>query len=291
MWGHQTEVSVLSKMSQVKEPILTIDGLIRPWGVALNQRGEVVVTEWDGHCISVFNTGGEKLRSFGSFGSGEGEFKYPSGVALDGEGSIIVADNVNHCIKKLTQEGQFIELACTEEGKPFQSDFPRGVTYNTTCEKVYMISDSQGAQILNADLSFSSSFGSKGSDKGELDNAHDISCDSTGNVYITDTTNHRIQVFTAEGRFLRMFGRSGDGRGELYFPICISIDSSDRVYVSDNNHRVSVFTSEGQFITSFGRKGKGPGETTHPRGLAVDASGMVYLCDSNNHRIQVFHSY
>ena len=41
-------------------------------GVAINQRGEVVVTECDGHCVSVFSPSGEKLRSFGTHSSGQG---------------------------------------------------------------------------------------------------------------------------------------------------------------------------------------------------------------------------
>ena len=33
--------------------------------------------------------------------------------------------------------------------------------------------------------------------------------DSTGNVFVADTHNYRIQVFTAEGEFLRKFGKNG----------------------------------------------------------------------------------
>ena len=46
-----------------------------PWGVAINQRGEVVVTEWGGHRVSVFSPSGEKLRWFGTCGSGQGQFR------------------------------------------------------------------------------------------------------------------------------------------------------------------------------------------------------------------------
>ncbi len=68
-------------------------------------------------------------------------------------------------------------------------------------------------QVLNSDLTFSSSFGKYGSGKGQFDDPHDIACDRTGKVYVADRDNDRIQILTAEGKFFRMFG---EGRGELY---------------------------------------------------------------------------
>ena len=83
----------------------------------------------------------------------------------------------------------------------------------------------QRVQVLNSDLTFSNTFGKKGSGKEQSDSPWSIACDSTGKVYLADTWNHRIQVFTAEGKFLMMFGRSGCGRGELYLHADIKPDN------------------------------------------------------------------
>lgn len=48
------------------------------------------MTELRKSCVSVFSHSGEKLRSFGTKGSGQGEFDCPEGVAVDGEGNILV---------------------------------------------------------------------------------------------------------------------------------------------------------------------------------------------------------
>ena len=61
----------------LRTPIQSIKGVDRPCRLAINQRGEVVVTESDKHCLSVFSTSGEKLQSFGTYGSDQGQFKYP----------------------------------------------------------------------------------------------------------------------------------------------------------------------------------------------------------------------
>ena len=287
--GSPFSVAVKSPVEKLGTPILTIVGVYGPWGVAINQRGEVVVAEWEGHCVSVFGPSGEKLRSFGTRGSRPGQVLYPCEVAVDGEGNILVADSQNHRIQRFTSEGQFLASMGSYGSGHLQISYPRGIAFNASNNKVY-VTDANRIQVLNYDLTFSSTFGKRGSGKGQLNNpCMGIACDSTGKVYVADHSNHRIQVFTAEGKFLHMFGRHGQGRGELGRPVGVAIDTSGMVYVSEGgNHRVSVFTSEGQFVTSFGRWGKKPGEFVDPYGLAVDNSGVVYVCDRNNHRVQLF---
>ena len=287
--GSLSSVAVKSPVEKLGTPILTLGGVWGPWGVAINQRGEVVVTEWDEHCVSVFSPSGEKLRSFGTHGSFQGQFNSPYGLAMNGEENILVADFCNHRIQKFTAEGQFLAAVGTEGSGPLQFRYPTYIAFNTINNKVYVAdNDNHRVQVLNSDLTFSSTFGEQGSGKGQFSHPHGIACDSTGKVYVADTDNYRIQVFTAEGKFLRMFGRRGQGRGELASPWCVAVDTSGMVYVSEEgNHHVSVFTTNGQLVTSFGRKGEGPGEFSYPCGLAVDNNGVVYVCDNNN-RVQVF---
>ena len=288
--GSPLSVAVKSPVEKLGTPILTLGGMQKPWGVAINQRREVVVTEAGGHCVSVFFHSGEKLRSFGTRGSGQGQFDFPCGVAVDGDGNILVADRYNHRIQKFTAEGQFLAAVGTKGSGPLQFSHPTDIAFNTINNMVYVVDQrNHRVQVLNSDLTFSSTFGKNGSGKGQFDYPCGIACDSTGKVYVADTRNHRIQVFTDEGKFLSMFGRRGEGRGELARPRNVAVDTSGMVYVSEaGNHRISVFTSEGQFVTSFGRKGEGPGEFNHPRGLAVDNNGVVYVCDYHNNRVQVF---
>ena len=272
-------------------PIKTIDDVNYPLGVAVNQRGEITVAESDGSCISIFSPSGEKIITFGSKGSAQGQFNGPRGVAVDGSGNILVVDRGNHRIQKFAAGGKFLTAVGQRGNKHLEFSEPFGVTINERNRKVYICDrDNYRIQILNADLTFSSSFGSHGSGDGQFDHPWDVvTFDSTGNVYVADTSRHRIQVFTAEGKFLRKFGKEGSGDGELDVPSNVAIDSDGVVYVTEcNNHRVSMFTSEGHFLRSFGTKGKGPGQFNYPRGIAVDRDGLVYVSDTHNNRIQVF---
>ena len=271
-------------------PIRTIDLLNKPRGIALNKSGEVVVTSPGWNCVSVFSPSGDKLRSFGTEGSGQGQFMRPDGVAVDGEGNILVADSVNNRMQKFTAEGQFLTAVGSKGSGPLQFNKVQDIAINTNNNKVYVVDRiNHCIQVLNSDLIISNTFGKYGENKGEFSHPWAIACDSTGNVYVADFGNYRIQVFTSTGKFLRMFGSRGVGDGELNYPNGIALDAQDKVYVSESfNHRISVFTSEGQFVMSFGSKGERPGEFNCPHRLAVDSSGVVYVCDINNHRLQLF---
>ena len=277
-------------MKKLGTPIKTICGLNRPWGVAVNKRGNIIVVEFSGHCVSIFSPAGEKIKSFGSGGSNNGQFNSPRGVAVDADDNILVADCNNNRIQRFTSDGNFITAVGKEGNKHLEFLYPRGIGIHPRTRKVYVVdSNNHRIKILNPDLTFSSSFGSRGSDNGQFQNPWDVACDSTGNVYVADSSNGRIQVFTAEGEFLRKFGKKGEGNGELYWPSSISTDRDNVVYITEaNNHRVSVFTSEGKFLTCFCTKGSGPGQFKDPRGISVDKNGVVYVSDFFNNRIQLF---
>ena len=130
--GSPFSVAAKSPVEKLSTPILTLSGVMNPWDVAITHRGEVVVSEYGADRVSVFSVTGEKLRSFGTHGSGEGQLKDPRGVAVDAEGNILVADSSNHRIQKFTAEGQFL----TAVGRPLQQ--PRCIAFNTRNSKVYV---------------------------------------------------------------------------------------------------------------------------------------------------------
>ena len=286
--GSPFPVTVKLPVKKLGTPVKTIVGVKGPWGVAINQRGEVIVAEGSKHRVSIFSPAGEKLRSFGSQGSGHGQFSNPRGVAVDDGGNILVVDINNHRIQKFTSDGKFITAVGKEGNELLEFRSPVGISIHPLNKKVYVADRlNHRIQILKPDLTFSSSFGSRGSDNGQFQNPWDVAFDSTGNVYVADFVNHCIQVFTAGGEYLRQFGKKGSGNGELNCPSAIAIDTDNLVYVTEcSNNRVSVFMCEGKFVTSFGSKGSGPGQFNIPRGVAVDTNGVAYVADMENNRLQ-----
>ena len=64
--------------------------------------------------------------------------------------------------------------------------------------------------------------------------------DGSGNVYVADTCNHRIQKFSSEGVFLAKWGSYGSGDGQFYSPFGVAVDGSGmNVYVADSDNNAS----------------------------------------------------
>ena len=106
--GSPFTVLVKLPVQKLGTPVRVIGGLRGPRGVAVNQRGEGIVAEESGHCISIFSPAGGKLRSFGSQGSGQGQVSCPRGVAVDDDGNILVVDSGNNRIQKFISDGKFV---------------------------------------------------------------------------------------------------------------------------------------------------------------------------------------
>ncbi len=203
--GSPFPVNAWSPVQILGNPILTIDCyFLKPMGVAVNQKGEVVVIGYGGNC-TVFSPSGERLRSFVTHGSGHGQFQYSLGVgvAVDGKENILVADTDNNRMQKFTAQGEFLTAVGTQGSGPLQFDHPCGIVFNASNGRVYVVDSSNGRiQILNSDLSYVGTFGERGTGKGQFNYPRCIACNNTGKVYVADTDNHRIQVFTAEGECL-----------------------------------------------------------------------------------------
>lgn len=271
-------------------PYQTIDKAEHPWGVMVNRKGSLVVTEFDKHRVTIFSPRGEKIRSFGMHGHNEGQFNHPCGVALDDEENIFIADCDNHRIQKFTADGQFLRAVGAVGSGPKQFNSPKDIAFNPTNKKLYVADTSNHRiQVLKPDLTFANPFGRKGNGRGRFSLPWAIAFNNVGEIYVTDSGHNCIQVFNTEGRFLRMF-KSGD-REVFEGPVGVTIDANDNVYISEDEfssdiHRVSVFDLHGQFLTSFGRKDIG--ENFSPCGLTVDSSGVLYVCNSENNRIHFF---
>ena len=271
-------------------PINIITGLKKPWGVDLTENGQVIVSEHNGDCITVLNKEGEKIISFGTSGTGIGQFKYPSGIAVTVNGTILVADTDNHRIQELSIEGESIRCIGKLGNEALQFRYPKGIAVSKTTGQIFVADEfNHRIQVLNPDFTFCHSFGTEGTKPGRFIQPSDMTIDSEGFVYVADKDNHRIQRFTPEGGFVDMFGTLGTASGQLKHPSGITIDDNDLLYVTeDGNCRLSIFTTNGELIHSFGRKVNKRRQFNQPRELALHRCGYLYICDWWNSRLVVY---
>jgi len=113
--------------------------------------------------------------------------------------------------------------------------------------------------------------------------------DGSGNVYVADRDNNRIQKFDASGTFVTTWGSAGSGNGQFSNPTGVATDGSGNVYVVDGNNRIQEFDANGAFLTTWGSFGySGNGQFNGSFCVATDGNGNVYVADEGNSRIQKF---
>jgi DNA-binding beta-propeller fold protein YncE len=89
---------------------------------------------------------------------------------------------------------------------------------------------------------FLSTWGSSGSGSGQFNQPTDVATDGSGNVYVADAGNDRIQKFDARGTFLSTWGSHGSANGQFNQPTGVATDGSGNFYVADfTNNRVQKF--------------------------------------------------
>ncbi|MEA2035627.1 MAG: PKD domain-containing protein [Euryarchaeota archaeon] len=109
--------------------------------------------------------------------------------------------------------------------------------------------ESLPAGVMSAsgeDYEFVTKWGSDVTGDGKFCGPRGVAVDSSGNVYVADSDNCRIQKFASDGMFITKWGSPGPGDGEFYYPCGVAVYGSGNVYVADsNNYRIQKFRKSG----------------------------------------------
>ena len=260
-------------------------GMFRsPWGVAVNARDEIAVTDSLNHRVQIFNRNGNHLRSFGREGDKAGHFKYPRGIAFDNNGTIFVADSGNHRIQIFSGEGQYVG-SFGEKGNPFRRlNYPWGLSVDNDGNIIVADTGNKMIKIFSSDGMFLKKISGQEAFTCPI---HCVQYDTY--LIVSDKNEHCIKVYDRNRNFQYKFGKEGEGDGELIHPACLSVNKSGHLMVCDSfNDRLQVFELNGRFLSKFGTKGSNLGELNGPRSLADLSTGEIVVADMDNNRIQIF---
>ena len=249
-----------------------------PWGVAVNERNEIALTDSDNNRVQIFSSDGTYLRSFGSKGDQEGELIHPCGIAYLNNGNIVVADFGNHRLQIFTGQGEYLTKIGSKGNLDHEFVYPWGLSVDSDGNIIVADSSNKLIKIFTPSGQFLRKFG------GEdllVDPCHCIQKDQY--FIVSDYGDHSIKVFNAYSDFLYKFGNEGEGDEEFDNPYCLSVDKAGHLMVCDgNNDRVQVLELNGKFITKFKLKSRGL-----PMSTAVLSDGRIVVSDFRDSRIQI----
>jgi len=155
----------------------------------------VYVADSGNHRIQRFNATGNFLGAWGSQGTGNGQFQFPSGVAVGPDGTVYVADSGNHRIQRFTATGEFLGAWGSQGSGDGQFSWPCGVAVGP--DGIVYVADTENHRIqrFTATGIFLDSWGSRGTGNGQLYGPSGVAIARSGTVYVADAWNGRIQAF------------------------------------------------------------------------------------------------
>ena len=247
---------------------------VGPWGVAVNERNEIAVTDFVQR-VQIFSSDGTYLRSFGTEGDREGEFNYPSGIAYLNNGNIVVADSENNRLQIFTEQGKYLTQIGGEGNLDHQFNFPQGLFVDSDGNFIVADSKNKLLKVFSPSGQFLRKFG------GEDFLVNPCHCIQKDQYFIvSDEGDHCIKVFNKDGDFLYKFGNEGDEDGEFDHPRCLSVDKAGHLMVCDSaNDRVLILELSGKLIAKFELMSDRIEEFLGPVSTAVLSDGRIVVSD------------
>jgi sugar lactone lactonase YvrE len=193
----------------------------------------------------------------------------PTAIAFDGAGNLYIADRDNHAIRRVDPSGTITTVAGSGE---------RGFA---------------GDDGLAIDA--------------ELSRPQGVAVDVAGNIYISDSDNHRIRKVDPSGVITTIAGTgepgySGDGGpaidAMIVDPYVLVVDAGGNLLVSGSGNVIRMIDATGIISTVAGTGESGlsgdggaavEAQLSFPTGLVFDAAGNLYIGEVGNHRIRIVH--
>ena len=304
-----------------------------PYGVAVDSAGNVLVSELNNGRVRRVNTSGiistvagSATRGFAGDGgpATSAQMVSPYRVAIDEAGNILIADGSNQRVRKVTTAG-IISTVAGNGTAGFSGD--GGLATNAQLNAPYGVTLDANGNLLIADLNNNrvrivsaasgvirtiagTGTGGTGGTGGpatsaQLRNPSDTLMDPTGNVFIADSTNFRIEKISPAGVISTLAGSgtsgfSGDNgaaiAAQFNRPMSLARDATGNLYITDlNNQRIRRVTPDGTITTIAGNGTAGwsgddgpatSAQINTPYGVAIDGSGNLFIADTNNHAIR-----
>lgn len=221
--------------------------LSRPMNLTVHA-GEIYVAEYFNDRIQVFGLDGQVRRLIGKTGSAPGEFYASGGVAVMPNGDLFVADFYNQRIQQLKADGSFVrQIGATGKIGIGAGEFNYPTDVASGPDGTLYVADGYNdrIQVFDRDGAFLRKWGGPfamnifGPFNGWFATVTSLAIDESGNVFVADFYNHRIQKFSADGNFLTRFGSQGHGEGQLFHAMAVAVADDGTVFVVDfGNSRV-----------------------------------------------------
>jgi DNA-binding beta-propeller fold protein YncE len=256
----------------------------RPFGVAFDAKGRILVTDSGLGCLFRFDRAAHRADVLGT--KGAVALRTPLGLGLGPDGTIYVADIGLKKVVALDGEGKL----CALYGKEVELQNPSDAAVSADGSQLY-VADSKAHRIVVYDLKSGNlvrTFGKRGTGEGEFAFPTAIAVTKEGTLLVVDQINARVQALAEDGSFLQTFGELGVGFGNFVRPKDVAVDEAGLIYVTDAAFsNLQIFNEDHDLLTFVGSGGPNPGQFQGASGVAA-AGDRFAVVDQLGNRVQVF---
>ena len=271
--------------TKLSGPEMDIPIFSDPYGIAFNSNGQIIISECDSHQLSIVDKKKQTLiQTIGALGSHTDNpeqklMMFPKGIAIDERDNIYVTSE--HKLQVFTSTGELIKSVGQKGSDDGEFADPCGVTLYK--KKVYVCDcDNHRIQVFDRDLCFLKSFGSRGKGEREFDAPMDVKFDTTGNMYVAELGNARVQVMNSAHEFREFLTKNMARPSGLYiidrFIYVSDLGREEQLKPGEHGHCIVVYNTACNFVTSFGNKLQSPYCISF-------ADGFIYVCDLCNNKV------
>jgi DNA-binding beta-propeller fold protein YncE len=263
--------------------------LVRPYAVAIDSRGRIIVTDPGASGVHIFDLVQHKYKFIQRTDKSRDSMIRPQFVAVDAADNIYVTDSEAGVIFVFDAKGKFVHALGSLKGGEGYFKRPTGIAIDSAAERIYVTDTLRDKVfVLGMDGSILQTIGDTGTGEGEFNLPTDLRLDGA-NLLVADAVNFRVQAFDRSGKFEFAVGAPNGGDGAMFRPKSLSVDSEGDLYVVDGLRGVvQVVNRAGQLLYYFGAEGTHAGEFQEPTGLFIGKDDHVYVVDSFNRRVQIF---
>ncbi|XP_020603627.1 protein lin-41-like, partial [Orbicella faveolata] len=266
----QVEKRELAVVGDFNLKLFQRDELHRPAGIAVNTTGNIAITDYEGHCVYIFDKEGNCIRKIGSQGRNGGQFNRPVGVTYLNDNEILIADQGNHRLRQVdVQTGTVVKSFGKNGAAKGEFSSPLDVCLDEQHHIFVTEWLNHRIQVMTQEGETITMFGDSGPEK----LCYPTSCIPYKNMFlVAEGGNKCVKVFDQSGTFLYKFGKKGSQDGQFNSPHGMLVDSSNNLLVCDcGNNRVQQFSLDGRFT------GKTITDLTRPAAIATARDGRILV--------------
>ena len=242
----------------------------KPYGLAMHD-GAIYVVDTRGNGYGVFDLKNDTSRLVKP--SGAGALRKPINITIDEDGTRYVTDSVREqvlifspddkYVKAIGRPGQFkpIDVAISGD-RLYVSDVANHV--------VHVLDKATGEELFR--------IGEPGEAPGQFAHPTNLALSPSGTIYVTDTSNFRLQEFDLDGELIRAIGTAGNRPGTFARPKGVALDRDGHIYVVDAAFQnIQILHTDGGALMSFGAPGEAVDSINLPTVVKIDYDNVSYF--------------